>query len=140
MGDVPFGQVRRRLRAPSRRDRDLDVARTCSTRRTTRAKRALIRLQQEKAKSLALTVEQALDEQVSRLGSIPLTGLSNSQRKRLLRPLLLGANVLAVSYIDPTGREVATVNRTVNVAEPRDDFGRTGPSSRRRDRRVSSSL
>jgi two-component system, NtrC family, sensor kinase len=70
-------------------------------------KRALIRLQQEKAKSLALTVEQALREQVARLGSVHVTGLSRSQRYAMLRPLLItDPNVSNVSYVDQRGREL----------------------------------
>ena len=71
-----------------------------------RSRSGLIRLQQEKAKSLAVTVKQSLDGQAERLGTLQLTGLPDSQRQLLLRSILLAPNVYAVAYVDARGREV----------------------------------
>ncbi len=71
-------------------------------------KRALTRLQQEKAKSLAFTVEEILDEQVARLQSIHGQGLSRAKLDLVLRPLLLSGNVRGVFYLDPKRRMAPT--------------------------------
>jgi signal transduction histidine kinase len=71
-----------------------------------RSRSGLIRLQQEKAKSLAVTVKQSLDGQAERLSTLQLTGLPDSQRQLLLRSILLAPNVYAVAYVDARGREV----------------------------------
>ena len=76
-----------------------------------RSRSELIRLQQEKAKSLALILQQTLLEHADRLESLHLTGFPDTQRQLLLRPFLLTPNVYAVSYVDGEGRELVKVRK-----------------------------
>ena len=70
----------------------------------------LIRLQEEKAKSIAAGFEQAFRAQIGRLGSIHLAGVRATEQQDLLKPLILAdPNVVGVSYVDGAGREEARV-------------------------------
>jgi two-component system, NtrC family, sensor kinase len=70
-----------------------------------REKRDLIRLQQEKAKSLAATVELTLQRIAAQLGGMHAAGLSHSQVESLLHPVLMSdVNINAVDYINARGR------------------------------------
>jgi len=70
-----------------------------------REKADLIRLQQEKANSVADAVDRTLTGIAARLGGLHLAGLSPSQQKLLLDPLYLAdPNVRDVGYIDRHGR------------------------------------
>jgi len=60
-----------------------------------RTRQHLIELQQEKAKSLAVTVQQTLRDQVSRLTALNVYDKSNAERELLLRSVLLDTSVLA---------------------------------------------
>src|SRR4029078_9100070 len=54
-----------------------------------RTRQHLIELQQEKAKSLSVTIEQTLRDQVSRLEALQLADKSSEERELLLRSVLL---------------------------------------------------
>ena len=70
-----------------------------------REKQDLIQLQQEKAKSLAATVELTLQRIAGQLGGIHAAGLSHSQVESLLHALELSdVNIDAVDYINARGR------------------------------------
>jgi signal transduction histidine kinase len=70
-----------------------------------REKRGLIRLQQEKAKSLTATVELTLQRIADQLGGIHAAGLSHSQVESLLHPVQLSdVNIGTVDYINARGR------------------------------------
>ena len=70
-----------------------------------REKADLIRLQQEKAKSVAEAVDRTLTGIADRLGGIHLAGLSQSQGDLVLRPLgLADPNINYVEYVDRHGR------------------------------------
>ena len=87
-----------------------------------RSRSHLIRLQQEKAKSLAVTVEQTLRDQVSRLAALHLADKSSAERELLLRSVLLDTNVLATGYVDGRGREVAKLRRGGGVELSEESF------------------
>ena len=76
-----------------------------------RTRQHLIELQQEKAQSLAVTVEQTLRDQVSRLAALNVYDKSPAERELLLRSVLLDTSVLATGYVDKRGREVAGLRR-----------------------------
>jgi len=80
-----------------------------------RSRQHLIELQQEKAKSLAVTVEQTLRDQVSRLMALNVYDKSNAERELLLRSVLLDTSVLATGYVNARGREVARQRRRGGV-------------------------
>ena len=70
-----------------------------------REKADLIRLQQEKAKSVAEAIDRTLTGIADRLGAIHLAGLSQSQGDLVLRPLgLADPNINYVAYVDRHGR------------------------------------
>jgi signal transduction histidine kinase len=77
-----------------------------------RSRNDLVRLQQEKAKSLAVTVKQSIDGQAERLGRLQLAGLPDSQRQLLLRSIVVDPNVYAVAYVDARGREVDKLRKS----------------------------
>jgi signal transduction histidine kinase len=68
-------------------------------------KRALIRLQREKAKSIAVTIEQFFDQTISRLASIHGEGVSQSELGDVLFSLT-GTQTVDAFYIDGQGRLV----------------------------------
>jgi signal transduction histidine kinase len=80
-----------------------------------RTRQHLIELQQEKAKSLAVTVQQTLRDQVSRLTALNVYDKSNAERELLLRSVLLDTSVLATGYVNARGREVARLRRRGGV-------------------------
>src|SRR6476619_4386796 len=80
-----------------------------------RTRQHLIELQQEKAKSLAVTVEQTLRDQVSRLAALDVYDKSPAERDLLLRSVLLDSSVLGTGYVDKQGREVAGLRRRGGV-------------------------
>src|SRR5262245_26297881 len=80
-----------------------------------REKADLVRLQREKAKSLADGVDRTLVGIAARLGGIQLQGLSPSQQELLLRPLgLSDPNIQGVDYTNRHGRleDGTNVSRT----------------------------
>jgi len=73
-------------------------------------KKALIRVQQERAHSLAASVGQSLNGIVDRLRSIHGEGLTPGRLEPALRPILLtNPQPLDVFYVDRNGRVVVTV-------------------------------
>jgi signal transduction histidine kinase len=68
------------------------------------SKRGLIRLQQEKAKSVAGTIDQFFKDLAERLGTVQLKYLSPEARGPALQPLLSGKHATAAFYIDSKGR------------------------------------
>ena len=67
-------------------------------------KRALVRLQQEKAKSVAVTIERYFEHRTKRMRGIDLQYLSLSARGSALHPLLEDHATNAF-YVDSTGRK-----------------------------------
>ncbi len=69
-------------------------------------KSALIRLQQEKARSIAVTIEQFFDQTISSLAQVHGAGLSERELSPVLQSLVVGAHTLDVFYLDGRGRLV----------------------------------
>ncbi len=67
-------------------------------------KDALISRQEEKAKSVAFTIEQFFDQTASSLGSVKGTGVTKAQLALEFQPLL-GVHAINVFYVDRTGRQ-----------------------------------
>jgi signal transduction histidine kinase len=83
-------------------------------------KSALIRLQQEKARSLALAIDQMLNEQETRLAAIDLRGVPPARRATALQAVAVSSpNVAEIDYITPEDA------RKLHPREPR---GLDGPS------------
>jgi signal transduction histidine kinase len=68
-------------------------------------KRALIRLQQEKAKSVAVTIDQFFTDLTDKLSAVPISYLSLEARGSVLQPLLSGKHATVAFYIDRAGRQ-----------------------------------
>src|SRR5205823_1592317 len=83
-------------------------------------KRALTRLQQEKAKSVSVTIGQYFKDLIARMSSVHVQYLSFAARGETLAPLL-ETDATAAFYIDGTGRKtLATAGG--GLLHPRGDF------------------
>lgn len=69
------------------------------------SKRGLIRLQQEKAKSVTATIDQFFKDLTDRLGTVQMFYLSDEARGSALRQLLSREHATVAFYIDRTGRK-----------------------------------
>jgi two-component system, NtrC family, sensor kinase len=83
-------------------------------------KKALIRVQRERANTLAAVVSQSLNQIADRLGSVQGEGLSRGRLDLVLRPLLVSDPApLDVSYFDSHGRNVLTIGASTGERETR---------------------
>ena len=83
-------------------------------------KRALTRLQQEKAKSVSVTIGQYFKDLIARMSSVHAQYLSFAARGETLAPLL-ETDATAAFYIDGTGRKTLATGGG-GLLHPRGDF------------------
>ena len=92
-------------------------------------KRALTRLQQEKAKSVAVTIDQYFKDVIARMRSVQGQYLSSTAQGATLAPLL-ETDATAAFYIDGAGRKTLATGAAGSPAP-----GETSPISRTWSRR-----